>query len=173
MKQRIPMALLTLGASWVIAFALALAAPQVVPPGNVWTWSHSVAVAVLLLGTFVAAGFWRVRLIYFLWGCLGATAVLSVLLPDSRDYIAIGWGMDSLDKYFARIAVFIPLMGLVCCGAAILRRIIDANFSRKRATGQCENCGYPLYGLPEKRCPECGTTFTEAIPPPPDATDSK
>ena len=24
---------------------------------------------------------------------------------------------------------------------------------------RCSSCGYPLYGLPEPRCPECGTMF--------------
>lgn len=32
---------------------------------------------------------------------------------------------------------------------------------------RCHRCGYPLAGLPEHRCPECGRTFTidEHIPP--------
>ena len=27
----------------------------------------------------------------------------------------------------------------------------------RRLSGHCEKCGYPLTGLPEPRCPECGT----------------
>jgi hypothetical protein len=28
--------------------------------------------------------------------------------------------------------------------------------------GHCQRCGYPLFGLPEDRCPECGTSFDKA-----------
>lgn len=28
--------------------------------------------------------------------------------------------------------------------------------------GHCQRCGYSLFGLPEDRCPECGTTFDRA-----------
>jgi hypothetical protein len=30
----------------------------------------------------------------------------------------------------------------------------------RRLQGRCEKCGYDLRGLPEPRCPECGTPFT-------------
>ena len=30
---------------------------------------------------------------------------------------------------------------------------------RRRKRGQCLHCGYNLAGLPERRCPECGTAF--------------
>jgi len=35
----------------------------------------------------------------------------------------------------------------------------------RRLEGRCEKCNYDLRGLPEPRCPECGTPFT---PPGPD-----
>jgi hypothetical protein len=38
-----------------------------------------------------------------------------------------------------------------------------ANRRLRRAEGKCEKCGYPLMGLPEPRCPECGTV---SEPPP-------
>ena len=28
---------------------------------------------------------------------------------------------------------------------------------------ECQSCGYPLYGLTEPRCPECGTSFDMAV----------
>lgn len=34
---------------------------------------------------------------------------------------------------------------------------------RRRKRGECIDCGYNLHGLPEPRCPECGTPF-EAKP---------
>lgn len=38
---------------------------------------------------------------------------------------------------------------------------------RRRASGepQCSRCGYLLIGLPEPRCPECGTPFTPGAEP--------
>jgi hypothetical protein len=33
---------------------------------------------------------------------------------------------------------------------------------RRMASGRCAKCGYILFGLPAPRCPECGTTFSDA-----------
>jgi hypothetical protein len=38
--------------------------------------------------------------------------------------------------------------------AAVRRRVW-----RRRRRGQCVECGYNLAGLPEPRCPECGTSI--------------
>ena len=34
---------------------------------------------------------------------------------------------------------------------------------RRRDRSRCRKCGYPLRGLPEPRCPECGTPFDRAL----------
>lgn len=34
---------------------------------------------------------------------------------------------------------------------------------RRRVLGLCIECGYNLYGLPEPRCPECGTGFRPGL----------
>ena len=53
--------------------------------------------------------------------------------------------------------VGMALVGCLACYwvvAEILRR-----WRRPDRVGLCETCGYNLYGLPQPRCPECGTTF--------------
>ena len=39
--------------------------------------------------------------------------------------------------------------------AVLVRRLV----ARRRRPGHCVKCGYDLRGLPEPRCPECGTGF--------------
>ncbi len=34
---------------------------------------------------------------------------------------------------------------------------------RREAGARCEQCGYLLRGLPERRCPECGTPFGDEV----------
>ncbi|MBU0639025.1 MAG: DUF2007 domain-containing protein, partial [Planctomycetes bacterium] len=38
------------------------------------------------------------------------------------------------------------------------RLVYDAD-PREDPDAKCDECGYPLRGLPERRCPECGTDF--------------
>ena len=35
--------------------------------------------------------------------------------------------------------------------------------NRKQVAGRCRSCGYNLHGLPEPRCPECGTPFDDTL----------
>jgi len=46
---------------------------------------------------------------------------------------------------------------LVCPAIALMSGPIRRRRRRKR--GECVKCGYNLTGLPEPRCPECGTVF--------------
>jgi len=38
--------------------------------------------------------------------------------------------------------------------------IVSLRPHRCRRPGHCTHCGYSLHGLPESRCPECGTPFS-------------
>ena len=65
------------------------------------------------------------------------------------------------------VYLLLTLIGiwLVACFGAILFAIIRAAIvsgQRGVRAGHCVKCGYDLYGLPEPRCPECGTGFAVA-----------
>jgi hypothetical protein len=48
----------------------------------------------------------------------------------------------------------------VVVSAAMFWRYNREGPKLRRLQGRCEKCGYDLRGLPEPRCPECGTAFT-------------
>lgn len=45
--------------------------------------------------------------------------------------------------------------GLVLCLFAVVYKL-----SRRKTAGTCGSCGYPRFGLPSSRCPECGQECT-------------
>jgi hypothetical protein len=57
-----------------------------------------------------------------------------------------------------KFAVFTVLI----YGAVLLGGALGSWVSRRHRyeSGYCQRCGYSLSGLPEPRCPECGTPFT-------------
>ena len=58
------------------------------------------------------------------------------------------------------------LVGMTLVGGLALHWVfseIDKRRWRRPARfGFCETCGYNLHGLPEARCPECGTLFEQS-----------
>ena len=63
-------------------------------------------------------------------------------------YVMVAWGVATL------LVIWGTIGGILCC----------AVWTRKRywpvyEPGCCAKCGYYLRGLPEPRCPECGTPF--------------
>jgi len=59
--------------------------------------------------------------------------------------------------------LFIGLWAVSClilCVVVLLRK----RYWPVYAPGQCVRCGYDLRGLPNPRCPECGTSFTTPEP---------
>jgi len=57
----------------------------------------------------------------------------------------------------ANIAVYGLSILCVCTGVKLSRTAFRAAVrTKRRRRGACPNCGYPLRGLPSRRCPECG-----------------
>jgi hypothetical protein len=149
---------------WLFAtYFLTSLSLRVTPPGNVWRSTDYAALLVLVFGAYYAARFYRGRWLYCLYGCVGACAFLPVLLPDGRDYISIGMGKESMESYLIWTCLFVVVMGIVCRVAATLRHLREEAVLRT-SSPRCEKCGYLLYGLTEKRCPECATRFSHEIP---------
>ena len=76
--------------------------------------------------------------------------------------LSTGWMM---------VRTAILLAGILCCFVGPLTIVLSRKrrglhdllsgtvVVRRGPTGHCEQCGYDLRGLPEPRCPECGTPF--------------
>ena len=138
---------------------LVLAPPRLVPPGNVWTFGDTLTCILVIFGAYHAARPGLSRIFYFLYGCLASCFIVSVLLPDNRDYIAIGMGRDRIEPYILRACALFLALGLLSLVAAQVRLSRIARASSSAEDARCGTCGYLLYGLPEPRCPECGTPF--------------
>lgn len=67
--------------------------------------------------------------------------------------VVSGGGRPDLIRFFSAV-LFLVLYG------TILYRVAKGYLRYRRAKpGRCYECGYALIGLPEARCPECGTPF--------------
>ncbi len=84
----------------------------------------------------------------------GGFYVKTVPLGWLRPVLARGGGAPFWAPAFLLLAVSVP--GLL---AGPLRR------RRWRRQGRCMACGYPLKGLPDPRCPECGRPATGGLAP--------
>lgn len=144
---------------WLILHAViaSIICPSVVPPGNVWTLGHSIACILVVVGAFHTAKSYGNYVIFLLYGCMAGGMIMPVLLPDSRDAIAIGSGRESIDEYLWRAGAFVSVMSVICVIAASFRHRLER--ARHRDPNRCRKCAYLLHGLPEPRCPECGTPF--------------
>ncbi len=145
-----------------LVLLMTLIAPRLTPPGNVWELSETISLLAILSGTCIAARRGLRPFEAFVMGAMGA-GFFDVWLPDSRDYIAIGMGRETLGEYLRDHTVFIVVVGAFCAVLAPAFRWFDRRILHPtHDPGRCRVCDYDLRGLPEPRCPECGTPFEQA-----------
>lgn len=140
----------------LVVFFCALGMPAMVPGGP--NGFVCVGVLVLPLGAYLEAARSRWLPGFLLYGCLGALAlVLSAYSAGGGRAPSMGSGPNDL-KLLLVSALFVLAGGVGCRGIAVFRHARigpDVQVDPER----CRVCGYLLYGLPEPRCPECGTPF--------------
>jgi hypothetical protein len=100
-------------------------------------------------------------------GCafLATFAVVSSLTGDVSPWYIVHYGFLSRGGYAAVYpwthAVTFAVFLLVIYASFVVGVWVGSRYGRKHLgyDGYCRKCGYDLRGLPEPRCPECGTPF--------------
>ena len=105
--------------------------------------------------------------------CLGgagpgrkAASIASLILASWGAYLAVAatranWCGEALGIAFnCYTIVFVPLLALLAVTVIVLS--VSGRHRPATPSGFCVKCGYNLTGLPEPRCPECGTPFEPA-----------
>lgn len=69
----------------------------------------------------------------------------------------VGFLQDGYQTVFAVGGWVAGLPGLLFLVPILTGLITEARMATRRRRGVCAACAYPMFGLPEPRCPECGT----------------
>jgi len=161
---------------WLLAVFVAVcvyAYPPLVPGDTNWL-AAMIGVVFLLAGPWCHGGRCSCRPLFFIYGCLGGLMFVPLFYPDRRALLR--QAMDPvLSSTVGDWAFTIVCVAGVVCAGVVCRLIAAASYDRANRnlgwTRHCQKCGYPLWGLPEPRCPECGTPFDPPDDPP--ATDDE
>ena len=94
---------------------------------------------------------------YFRVSASSANRARSWLYEVSDDWY-VGW-LPSAGTCDYRVPLWIPLLVVAVPTGILWWR------DRRFRDGHCQNCGYNLTGLPEPRCPECGTKLDSSTLP--------
>ena len=85
----------------------------------------------------------------------GLRGLFAIYRSPSWDFYWIPlWQPQGSGGSFVSIPIWMPF-ALVALPTTLLWWLDRRRYPR----GHCQRCGYDLRGLPEPRCPECGTTF--------------
>jgi hypothetical protein len=138
----------------------------------------------LLFTSVLLAGIWVASCISKLWYSDGKSwciivggGALSVCWgepagwPDKFEYVPGFWWDTTCDDgvlvvpeaetIMAFHGMSVPLWPLLLVAAYLAIREVRRVSLQRRRRGHCKNCGYDLQGLPEPRCPECGSPFEQ------------
>lgn len=146
---------------WSCVFFVALAS---LVPGNVrgntepWGLGDVAAAILLVAGAYHAARYSRSMPLFFTYGVIGGLLFVQAHWPGANEFWDMPRGIGVLIRYGVYWFGVMVGMGILCRAAAqARRRALDAVDTQ--SADRCRKCGYLLYGLPEPRCPECGTPF--------------
>ncbi len=148
-----------LGAVFVAVCEFAVPA---LTPGRVNWVAAMIGVACLLAGPWLHGHRCAWRPLFFVYGCLGGLLFIPLFYPNARDFLGQAANCSPTQRaedwgFAITCIVGVVFAGIVC---RLLAAVSYAQGeSRQRAPGRCRKCGYRLFGLPEPRCPECGTPF--------------
>ncbi len=151
-------------AAWLLAVfvsVLVFAVPGTVS-GNVNWLAAIVGISCLLAGPWIHGRRCDCQPLFFIYGCIGGSLFLPLHLPDSRDLLRQAMNPNPHQTVWDWVFTITCIIGVVVAGI-ICRSIAASSFAQEEyqaiASERCPTCGYLKYGLPEPRCPECGTPF--------------
>ena len=147
-------AIVRLVPSLIVGFVIVGIQPTIVPPGNVWSFSDTLASIVVLVGAWWSGRLYYKSLLFLFYGMLAGTFVGLVFLPDARDWIGISKGFSSLNSYILSYCGFVIVFGFVCCAVGKLANVLNNSCTSNPAL--CKTCGYNLTGNTSGICSECG-----------------
>ena len=139
-------------AVWLLGIVfVSLWSPRIRPPGGLTRVDH-VLLCLLPVGSFVAAGYCRSKLLHLIYGVVGAQLFLGPYL-DAVGLLQFPWP-SSIRAFTLRWTALTIFMGFLCRSLVFLRP------PPRVPEGACVTCGYDLTGNVSGVCPECGRKIT-------------
>jgi uncharacterized membrane protein len=141
------MAAYAAAAIWLVAVTVS----QWDAPTFIYVAGFGLAIVLVLLGSFHAAGYSRSTEAFFAYGCLGGLMLGPI-------YIALGRHFPFGIQIILSIACFVALGALARTCAVLRWRLQDRTASPRINRSVSDNSGTPIAAAQTARCPETGPT---------------